>query len=441
MKKYLRLLVSCLVVSGTVFAGNPMVPDVGMADPHIRIFEGKAYLYATRDSDIKAKRFTMPDWHIWSSDDLISWTHETTILPTETYMGESTSCWATDCVEKNGKYYFYFSNGNVDTGVMVADTPTGPFKDALGKPLVAEDLMEIKEYDPSVLIDDDGSAYIIFGHHVDSKPAFYYAIARLGDDMISLAEFPKEVKFTGTAAVLAANDKPTLHKRDGIYYLSAGSHYAMSKNIYGPYEKTGNSGHNKYGLSGRAHGNYFDWNNQSFHTWCHFHLGKDVARYRESYITYLHYKNNGEMVTDTHFLDAHFAMGVGQYDAAWDAIEAEWYMASDECHKMDLGTNGFQVSFEKSGAFLKFPNVKNMPADATISLKVASVEKAKIEIRESAADGPLLGTCTIPETGGADQFKDVPCLLKNSAGKKDLFVVLKNGSTVGLDRLQIKAKK
>ncbi len=110
--------------------GNPIVPYVGMADPHIFIFEGKAYLYATRDIDSlqTRNRFVMPDWNIWSSSDLIHWDHERTIYPTETYMGKSTDCWATDMGWRNGKYYFYFSNKNLSTGVMVSDHPAGPFR-------------------------------------------------------------------------------------------------------------------------------------------------------------------------------------------------------------------------------------------------------------------------------------------------------------------------
>lgn len=80
-----------------------------MADPHIFIFNGKPFLYSTRDLDSLAKgRFIMPDWHIWSTNDLLHWKHERTILPTETYMGKSTDCWATDMGWRNGKYFFIF---------------------------------------------------------------------------------------------------------------------------------------------------------------------------------------------------------------------------------------------------------------------------------------------------------------------------------------------
>jgi len=339
--------------------GNPLVPGFGMADPHIFIYKGKPYLYTTRDKDSLTKgQFVMPDWHIWSTNDLINWKLERTILPTETYMGPSNDCWATDMGFRNGKYYFYFSDKNKTTGVMVGDSPIGPFKDALGKPLLKEDLTTTKEYDPSILIDDDAAKtpYIIFGHHRDTDSTLGYYLARLNEDMISLAEAPRKVIFEAKEPVLAGNDKPNLHKRNGIYYLSAGSHYAISKNIYGPYIKWGNSGADKHGLTAQAHGNYFEWNNQWFHTWCKFHLGKEVAYFRESYLTYVHYKKDGTMVDDTLFLDAHFANGVGQYNASWEKIEAEWYMAGNKIEKSENIT-GFEVNKCYNEGYLFFSNI------------------------------------------------------------------------------------
>lgn len=408
---------------------NPIIPDVGMADPHIRVFNNKAYLYATRDEDKTAKTFIMPDWKIWSSEDLIHWKLETTIDPTETYMGASKRCWAPDAAYKNGKYYFYFSNGNTDTGVMVGDTPIGPFKDALGKPLLPKDLTPVKEYDPSILIDDDPekSAYIAFGHHRINDPAFYFCIAKLNEDMVSLAEKPRKIKFISDkeSEVLKGNDKPTLHKHNGIYYLSAGSHYATSKNVYGPYTIVGNSGNDQYGLNSRAHGNYFDWNHQSFHTWCHFHLGKDVARYRESYISYLHYRDNGEMVTDTDFLDAHFSYGVGQYDVSWNKIEAEWFMAAQDVEKKESLNKGFEIQNIKNGARLHYPNIQGLDISKKITFKIASEQGGVIEIRADSKDGKIIGTCQISSTGGFTQYKDFVCELRNHSVATGIYLIFK----------------
>lgn len=416
-----------------VYANNPIKKDVGMADPHIRIFNNKAYLYTTRDADPTAQTFVMPDWHIWSSDDLVTWKHERTIKPTETYMGESNDCWAPDIEFRNGKYYFYFSNKNIDTGVMEGDSPTGPFKDVLGKPMLPKDLTPIKEYDPTILIDDDENQtpYIAFGHHRSTDPNYYFCIARLNDDMISLAEEPREIKIIGEARVLSGNDKPTLHKRDGIYYLSAGSHYATSNNVYGPYTKTGDSGNGEYGLNAQAHGNYFNWNNQWFHTWCHFHLGKDVGRYRQSYITYLHYKDNGEMVSDADFLDQHFETGVGQYNANWDKIEAEWYMASSKVLKSECPTGGFEISNINDEGSLYFPNVKNMGAKKEIVFNISSKTSGIIEIYSDKNEKHLMGKCKVDSTRSFQKYNNFFCKLENTKGVKNIYLKFKgNGNDI-----------
>lgn len=422
LKKTTSIIFLSAFILITAGAENPIKKNVGMADPHIRIFNNKAYLYSTRDADSTAQTFVMPDWHIWSSDDLVDWKHERTIYPTETYMGKSNDCWAPDIECKNGKYYFYFSNKNIDTGVMVGDSPSGPFKDALGKPMLPQDLTPTKEYDPTVLIDDDENQtpYIAFGHHRSADPAYYFCIARMNDNMISLAEEPREIKIIGDTNALSGNDKPTLHKRNGIYYLSAGSHYAIATNVYGPYTKTGNSGNGEYGLTPKAHGNYFAWNNQWFHTWCHFYLGKDVGRFRQSYITYIHYKENGEMVSDTDFLDQHFETGVGQYDATWEKIEAEWYMASGKNRKGENSLGGFEIQQIQNGGFLHFPNIKNVDNMKKVTFFASSKNKGIIEIRSANKEGRLLGTCKITNTGGWSSYKKFTCQLENIAGVEDI---------------------
>ncbi len=435
MKLTAHAKLKCLFTSIVIFtvliqglpllAGNPLVPDVGMADPHIYIFNNKAYLYATRDADPTAKSFVMPDWNIWSSNDLVNWELETTIYPTQTYMGKSTNCWATDIAERNGQYYFYFSNGNVNTGVMKAPSPLGPFVDALNKPLLPEDLTPGKEYDPTLLIDEDNKAYIVFGHYRSTDKDLNYYIAQLGTDMVSLAEEPKEISIIGDMDVLGGNDKPNLHKRNGIYYLSAGTHYATSTNIYGPYTRRGNSGNDIYGLNSRAHGNYFKWNNQWFHTWCHFHLGKDVGRYRESYITYLHYRENGEMLDDVDFLEKHFSTGVGQYDASWDKIEAEWYMAATDIRKKEKLDGGFEIQKIKNSSSLFFPKIKNLEAVTTVSFRVSSLTGGTIEVRSDDAKGQILATANVPKTGEFNAYQTIESKIKTSKGIKDIYLTFK----------------
>ena len=106
---------------------NPIIQGLGICDPHIHVFDNKAYLYASHDRSINNTTWLMDDWQIWSSKDLVIWEYETTFRPEETYIGKCDKCWAVDTAQRNGKYYYYFSNGNKDIGVAVADKPGGPY--------------------------------------------------------------------------------------------------------------------------------------------------------------------------------------------------------------------------------------------------------------------------------------------------------------------------
>ena len=165
-----------------------IIPKQGVCDPHIRVYNGKVYMFTTHDRSPDNKGFRMDDWRIFSSDDLLNWKLEYTFYPEETFLGKVNDCYATDTAERNGKYYLYFSRGQSCTGVAVSENgPGGPYKDALGKPLLPEGLVDTPSYDPAIFIDDDEARtpYIVFGYTVGGKK---YYIARLNEDMISLAE-------------------------------------------------------------------------------------------------------------------------------------------------------------------------------------------------------------------------------------------------------------
>lgn len=308
-------------------SGNPILQGRGVCDPHIRIFGDTAYLYATHDKGKENSWYTMNDWWIWSSKDLVNWKFESSLDPGDTYLGpDFNQCWATDAVQKNGKYYWYLSVSWTATAVVVSDSPTGPWSDPLGKPLIKQaDVDGECAHDPSILIEADGTAYIAVG-------AWNYYIAKLNDDMISLAEKPRKIIINNPQGVLPnkTDDKPTLHKRNGIYYLSWGAYYAMSDNIYGPYDCKGpfiveekldpefkysdlkikgfsdgkTTGlfrsiydhlHKKKRLiTWDRHGSFFEWRGQ----W--YFICNDVSHsrntfFRDSVIAYVHYRDNGEI--------------------------------------------------------------------------------------------------------------------------------------------------
>lgn len=393
-----------------------LVPDEGVCDTHIHIFNGKAYMYAGHDN-VPNYIGNMTEWRIYSSDDLVDWKLERVIRPEETYLGKgSIKCYATDAAFRNGKYYFYYSNGKDHTsGVLVGDSPTGPFTDPLnGEKLLPEDLTPSDaHHDPAIFIEDDGTPYIIFGR---SKTESWYA-ARLNEDMISLAEKPRPIGRKGYNS-----DQPFVFKRNGIYYLSFTSgRYITSDSLFGEYSVT------KYGGNVGGHGSYFTWHNQWYRSANNTDVGGKY--YRKAIMTYVHFKDNGDIVHDRAFYRKGYAesFGVGQYNAEWPKIEAEWFFRSEGTEKAHIADELFEIREIHSGDRLYYPNIHNLEENATITFHISSMTKGKIEIRENDAEGRILGTCRIRPTGAWDNYMDISCRIKNKAGKTGLCFVFKGG--------------
>jgi Carbohydrate binding module (family 6)/Glycosyl hydrolases family 43 len=136
---FLNLIALLLAPLASLQALNPLNSGIGPTfdDPHGVVFDDRVYLFTSDDFSPKNKGYVMKDWRVWSSSDLVSWKLESTLKPEETFIGKTfNDCWATFGVRKNGKYYWYFSAGPREIGVAVADSPAGPWKDPLGKPLV-----------------------------------------------------------------------------------------------------------------------------------------------------------------------------------------------------------------------------------------------------------------------------------------------------------------
>jgi hypothetical protein len=389
---------------------NPVIPGLGVCDPHIHIFQDRAYLYASHDHSPDNKTWDMRDWHIWSSDDLVTWKFESAPKPEDFYLGSSTECWAPDAATKDGKYYFYFSEGNRSTGVAVSNQPGGPFVDALGKPLLDGTNTPTTEYDPAVFVDDDGSAHIMFGGPAWAYgPEAGYFMAELNPDMISLKGKPRKVLVNHDA-----DDKASLHKKGDTYYLSWASFYATSKDLYGPYEFRGNVG------ASPDHGSFFSWKNQDFIA---FTVFDPHFVHRATGISYLHYRDNGEMVTDGMIVE----FGVGQYQASWNRIEAEWYMQAHGCQKQENPRLGFDVKFDQDGQYLLFPNIRQLPEQANLQLYASVSKDCAVEIRSGGPEGPILGVCELKSGFMAWRgYTSFITQLDNNAGDLDLCLVFRN---------------
>lgn len=398
-----------------IWADNPIIPNQGVCDPHMHIFGGKAYLFSTHDFGRGEPIYKMLDWQVFSSTDLVNWKKEFVLKPEDTYLGPIHECYAPEAATRNGKYYFYFSDQQRSTGVAVSENgPSGPYKDALGKALLPQGLTSTAQYDASVFIDDDPgkTPYIIWGYTVIEKQ---YHIARLNEDMISLAEPPKPIEIKNSWK----NDAAHVMKRNGIYYLNShGGEYATSDNIYGPYTYRGKFCNDQT----VDHGTFFDWNNQTFFTYA---VPDGSPFFRKTKIVYAHFKANGEIAVDPFISQS--PLGVAQYDATWESIQAEWYFAASNGLKKHENQTGFEIRNITNNTYLSFPKFRNLGSNPILSFQVSSANPkgGTIEVRQGSVNGKLLGSCEVPCTGSWTSYKSITCKLSKTETITDLYLIFK----------------
>jgi hypothetical protein len=419
------------MAASPVWAINPLNYGYGpsFADPHGVVIDGRVYVFTSHDFSPHNKGFWLRDWRVLSSDDLVQWKLESTLTPEHTFIGKpSNQCWASFGVRKKGKYFWYFSAGPEQIGVDTADSPAGPWKDPLGKPLIAKGTVATEARDPDVLMDDNGSAYLVFG-------TWNYFVVRLGDDMISLGEKPRPISIINAEGPYGkgrTDDKPSLHKHNGVYYLSYSSFYATGDNPYGPFTYRGSviqpeltgPGFAQEPLRFDRHGNFFQFNHQWYYV-CndHSHLGRHDY-YRDAIMSYVHYRDNGE-IAPVRIDD----VGVGEYDAKRGRIEAEDFFDSLSTDVGECPAGGFEMQKLTDGSRLYYPNIHNLKEHASITLSAACAarEAGRIEVHNSVPDGALLGVCPIASTGGWDKFRTFTAGLTNRAGTESVCLVFKGG--------------
>lgn len=205
------------------YARNPFVSHIFTADPSAHVFDGRVYVYASHDPDHQSA-YEMVDYHVFSSTDLVNWQdHGVALAASDTW---AQYLYAPDCCysKSQGKYYLYFPDSGSGIGVAVADGPAGPFKDALGRPLIDRNTPGVADvewvFDPTCFIDDDGQAYLYFGGGLPGT-GDNARVIRLNDDMVSL-------KDESATTILAPDffEAPYLHKHQGKYYFSYSTTYA-----------------------------------------------------------------------------------------------------------------------------------------------------------------------------------------------------------------------
>lgn len=430
------MLLSFVAIAAT--AQNPIVQTWYTTDPAPMVYGDKMYVYTGHDED-KADFFWMNEWRVYSSSDMVNWTDHGSPIDLSSFKWADDRAWAAQCIQHDGKFYWYICAHSKITnamaiGVAVADSPTGPFRDAIGRPLADGNWAYI---DPTVFIDDDGQAWLYWGN-----PEVYYV--KLNRDMISCnGEVQKmemtEEGFGAPAPKLRQKDVkykdsyvegPWMMKRNKQYYLlyAAGGvpehvSYSTAPTPTGPWTYRGNimpledtkSFTNHCGIADFKGKHYFFYHTGKLPGGGGF--GRSIA------VEEFQYNADG-----TFPIIHHTDQGVNPVGtlSPWNRNEAETIAWSKGLNTDENDKTGVYVSNIHRGDFIKVREVdfgKESPRTFTASA-ASALQGGQLEVRLDSIGGRKVTTLDIPGTGGWEEWRTFSGNITSEvSGKHDLYFV------------------
>ncbi len=236
-------------------SGNPVF-DGWYADPEGAVLDGRYWIFPTTSAPYDEQRA----FDAFSSPDLVRWTKHERVLSVDEIAWAQRAMWAPSVVEKDGRYWFFFSANDLQRpggplwdpadprsqtggiGVAVADRPEGPYRDHLGAPLVGDFHHDAQPIDPFVFRDEDGSHYLFYGGWGKCN------LARLAEDFTGFLPWPDGAVFRDVTPE-GYVEGPLMFVREGRYYFlwSEGGWgdasyrvaYAVADSLDGPFRRAG----------------------------------------------------------------------------------------------------------------------------------------------------------------------------------------------------------
>ena len=439
----------------------PLFQTKYTADPSPLVVGDTLFLYTSHDAspeDIPDENekssagFFMYDWLLWSTTDMVNWTEHGAVASLKDFPWRSreNGAWAIQTVERNGKYYLYAPLHGHGIGVLEADSPYGPFKDPLGKPLVW-DQSNWYDIDPSVFTDDDGQAYMYWGN-----PHTFWA--KLGEDMTSLTS-----EVTKLPHIPNYQEGPWFYKRNGHYYLGFASTccpealgYAMSDSPTGPWEWKGyimkptprDRGNHPGICDYKGHSYVFGQNYDLMHleTFEH-HERRSVSA------TEISYHADGTIQQVPYWLDQQ-PMKQLHWLNPYQRVEAEtmaWGYGLKSA-KMGIANTGVVADMPAStgkknmyiydindGEYIRLRGVDFGKGAKQFQMIAAANGTTTITLHLDSNKGPVIGTVTIGKTGSVEKYRTFNGKVKNATGVHDLYLCFdKTHGDVRLDWWQFK---
>ena len=467
----------------------PLFQTKFTADPSPLVVGDTLFLYTSHDAspeDIPDENeknsagFFMYDWLLWSTTDMVNWTEHGAVASLKEFSWRSreNGAWAIQTVERNGKYYLYAPLHGHGIGVLESNSPYGPFVDPLGKPLVWQ-----KEHwddiDPTVFTDDDGQAYMYWGN-----PHVYYT--KLNADMVSTQGdiyvlnpadgVMRPVKEEGAKANLRApwsekaqwkvknyQEGPWLYKRNGKYYLSYATTccpealgYAMSDSPTGPWEwknyimrPTQRDRGNHPGICDfKGHSYVFGQNYDLMHLETFEHHERrsvsatEITYHADGTIQEVPYWLDQKPVKQLHWLNPYkrveaetMAWGFGLKSAKM-GIENTGVVKDMPA---STGRRNMYIYDLNDGEYIRVCGVDFAAGAKSFAMTAAATGSAVITLRIDSADGPVIGTLNVKDTGSAEKYRAFSTKVNNAKGVHDLYICFSQTSgDVRLDWWQFK---
>ena len=431
-------------IRGEAQVNLPLFQTKYTADPSPIVVGDTLFLFTSHDAspedipDPKEKNsagFFMYDWLLWSTTDMVNWTEHGAVASLKDFPWRSrdNGAWAIQTVERNGKYYLYAPLHGHGIGVLVSDSPYGPFRDPLGKPLVWQK-EHWNDIDPSVYIDDNGQAYLYWGN-----PHCYYAL--LNDDMISL-----KGDIVQLPHIDHYQEGPWFYKRNGKYYLGfastccpEGLGYAMSNSPTGPWTSTGyimrpthrDRGNHPGIADFKGHTYIFgqDYDLMHIETFTH-HERRSVSAAE------MKYNADGTIEEVPYWLDLEPLKQL-KWLNPYKRVEAEtmnWGYGLKSA-KMGIKNTGVINEMPEStgkrnmyvynladGKHIRLRGVDFKKGAKSFAITAAAKGSCTVTVRIDSQDGPVLGTVSVADTGSTDAYKSFATNVKKVAGVHDLYL-------------------
>ena len=446
-KNILPFLLILIIGASNVYAQNPIVQTKFTADPAPMVYKNTVYLYTSHDEDNSPPgqgRFLMRDWLCYTSTDMVNWTDHGAVASLRNFKwadksitgwgGFDNGAWAPQTIERNGKFYMYCPVQGRGIGVLVADNPFGPFVDPIGKPLIGAQYDSI---DPTVMVDDDGQAYLYWGN-----PNLWYV--KLNKDMISLSG-----TITKDSSVAKVKDMPDpyhyqegpwAYKRNNKYYMAyastccpEGIGYAMSSSPTGPWEYKGyimrpnqkSTGNHPGIIDYKGHSYLFGFNFQ-----LNFQLTDKHHERRSVCIAELKYNADGT-IPELPWWQKETVSQLGTLNP-YTGSEAEMIAwASGIKSEKDSASKNIYLTKIDNNDYIKIQGVdfKKGAKSFQATLASASKEAGQIELRLDSLNGALIGSLPLSDTGGSLNWKTLSVKVKQTPGVHDLYFVFKGNGT------------